>query len=60
MTRISSLDCTEENIELHELTSVNEIKVDESLLKYVYLYPIISYNILGVYKLILISLLQYI
>jgi len=47
MTRISSLDCTEENIELHELTSVNEIKVDESLLKYVYLYPIISYNILA-------------
>lgn len=47
MTRISSLDRTDENnIELHELASINEIKVDESLLKYVYLYPIKSYNIL--------------
>lgn len=48
MTGINALlDCTDENnIELHELASVNEIKVDESLLKYVYLYPIISYNIL--------------
>jgi len=42
MTRISSLYCTDENIELHELASVNEKKVDESLLKYVYFYPIIS------------------
>jgi len=35
MTGINALDCTNENyIELHELPSVIETKVDESLLKY--------------------------
>lgn len=38
MTRVNSLDCTDKNIESHELASVIETKVDESLLKYVYLY----------------------
>ncbi|XP_029346456.1 uncharacterized protein LOC107884527 isoform X2 [Acyrthosiphon pisum] len=33
MTGINALDCTNENIELHELPNVIETKVDESLLK---------------------------
>lgn len=34
MTGTNALDCTNENIELHESPSVIETKIDESLLKY--------------------------